>query len=650
MGVRTKSAAHLRRPNSLPWGYGVAVASVALVLGLKVLLDPLITEQSPFLLLAGAVMVSAWFGGLGPGLLATALSAITADYFFLPPVGSFTGLVGVGFLPVVLFTLQGVLITLLAQALHSARQRAEGSALQTQRHQEELRQSEERYRSVVEQAAENIFLVDAETKHVLESNAALQRSLGYSSEELERMTLYDVVAHDREDIDRNIGRTVAKGHNFIGDRQHRCKDGSLIDLEVSANVISYGGKEALCVVAHDVTERKRTEQKLRDTLDRLLALYEAGKVLGSSLKREEIGSELLKTVERVSDVSAAVVDLRDEQGHWHLLRTIGPEDLWRWARSTPEALATRRAALKSEGYRSFELQRPRTDGARMRGLCLPLRVHEHSIGVLEAYGPQALVERGTVDTLASLANQAASALENAWLYGELDNRRRQLQELVGKLVTAQEEEQRRVACEVHDGFTQMAAAAYRRLQTFMEHRPPEAAQDREELEDAIALVRQTIGEARRIIANLRPPTLDDFGVATAIRMQTEELRAEGFDASYEETLGGERLPATLETALFRVVQEALANVRKHAQTDRMRVTLGRDDGFVRLEVRDWGCGFESAAGQRGGPGEKVGLWSMRERLVLLGGSLEIHSEPGAGTSVVAEAPVPTTRKEKADGA
>jgi PAS domain S-box-containing protein len=634
----------------LPLGYGVAVASVALVLGLKVLLDPLITEQSPFLLLAGAVMVSAWFGGLGPGLLATALSAITADYFFLPPVGSFTGLVGVGFLPVVLFTLQGVLITLLAQALHSARQRAEGSALQTQRHQEELRQSEERYRSVVEQAAENIFLVDAETKHVLESNAALQRSLGYSSEELERMTLYDVVAHDREDIDRNIGRTVAKGHNFIGDRQHRRKDGSLIDLEVSANVISYGGKEALCVVAHDVTERKRAEQKLRDTLDRLLALYEAGKVLGSSLKREEIGSELLKTVERVSDVSAAVVDLRDEQGHWHLLRTIGPEDLWRWARSTPEALATRRAALKSEGYRSFELQRPRTDGARMRGLCLPLRVHEHSIGVLEAYGPQALVERGTVDTLASLANQAASALENAWLYGELDNRRRQLQELVGKLVTAQEEEQRRVACEVHDGFTQMAAAAYRRLQTFMEHRPPEAAQDREELEDAIALVRQTIGEARRIIANLRPPTLDDFGVATAIRMQTEELRSEGFDASYEETLGGERLSAPLETALFRVVQEALANVRKHAQTDRMRVTLGRDDGCVRLEVRDWGCGFESAAGQRDGPGEKVGLWSMRERLVLLGGSLEIHSEPGAGTSVVAEAPVPTTRKEKADGA
>src|ERR671916_3289831 len=95
--------------------YGVAALAVALVILLKLLVDPLIAEQSsPFLLLAAAVMVGAWFGGLGPGLLATALGALAADYFFLLPVGSFTPL-SVSFLPLLLFTLQGGLISLLVE-------------------------------------------------------------------------------------------------------------------------------------------------------------------------------------------------------------------------------------------------------------------------------------------------------------------------------------------------------------------------------------------------------------------------------------------------------------------------------------------------------------------------------------------------------
>jgi signal transduction histidine kinase len=90
-----------------------------------------------------------------------------------------------------------------------------------------------------------------------------------------------------------------------------------------------------------------------------------------------------------------------------------------------------------------------------------------------------------------------------------------------------------------------------------------------------------------------------------------------------------------------VAQEALNNVHKHSQTDRVSVLLGRrDSGVVSLEVRDWGRGFEPAKmRQRGGPGERVGLASMRERITLMGGSLEIRSEVGSGTSVVAEVPL-----------
>jgi K+-sensing histidine kinase KdpD len=95
------------RRRSLPLRYGIAVASIALASGLKLLLDPLMTDPSPFLLLLGAIMIAAWFGGLGPGLLATVLGAMSADFLFLAPVGSFTGLFGAGFLPVILFVLQG---------------------------------------------------------------------------------------------------------------------------------------------------------------------------------------------------------------------------------------------------------------------------------------------------------------------------------------------------------------------------------------------------------------------------------------------------------------------------------------------------------------------------------------------------------------
>ena len=229
---------------------------------------------------------------------------------------------------------------------------------------------------------------------------------------------------------------------------------------------------------------------------------------------------------------------------------------------------------------------------------------------------------------------------------ELAERERELRRMVRRIVAIQEEEHRRVAYEVHDGFTQTAAAAYRHLQTFAEHRRLESAEDREELEDAIALVQRTVEEARSVIANLRPTTLDDFGLAAAIQLQVEELQTEGFEASYEGKLGEERLPSTLEANLFRVTQEALSNVRKHAETGRVRVAIGRREGVVRLEVRDWGRGFcTSEVRGSAGPGETVGLSSMRDRVALLSGSLEIRSEPGIGTSVVAEIPLPAAGEE-----
>jgi PAS domain S-box-containing protein len=137
--------------------------------------------------------------------------------------------------------------------------------LTERKHQEEaLRQSEALYRTMVEQAEENIFLVDAKSRRVLDANDALLRSLGFTDDELKEMTLYDIVAHDQESVDLNIERIMEEGHRSLGERQYRRKDGSLADVEVNASAVPYNGEKVMCVVAHDVTGRKRAECMLEE--------------------------------------------------------------------------------------------------------------------------------------------------------------------------------------------------------------------------------------------------------------------------------------------------------------------------------------------------------------------------------------------------
>lgn len=135
----------------------------------------------------------------------------------------------------------------------------------TERHraEEALKEGEERYRAVVEQAAEGILLIDVETKCILESNAVYERLLGYTSEEMLSLTLYDVVPYARESMDCYVEHVLEHRIYVSGERRHRRKDGSLVDVEVSASVISYGGREAMCVVVHDITERKRAKEALQ---------------------------------------------------------------------------------------------------------------------------------------------------------------------------------------------------------------------------------------------------------------------------------------------------------------------------------------------------------------------------------------------------
>ena len=231
---------------------------------------------------------------------------------------------------------------------------------------------------------------------------------------------------------------------------------------------------------------------------------------------------------------------------------------------------------------------------------------------------------------------------NEILERRVEERTAQLQGLIGKVLTAQEEERTRVAREVHDGPTQVAIAAHQLLQSFADVHPPGSIVREGELDRALWLAQQSVVEARHVIESLRPTSLVDLGLSAAISLLVEELQNEGWKVAFEEEgLEKKRLPDQVETTLFRVAQEALTNAKRHAQTKRVSLSLACRKRSVHLEVRDFGRGFDLEELRSGGgrKGERVGLTGMRERLALLGGGLEVHTKPGQGTSVVAELPL-----------
>jgi PAS domain S-box-containing protein len=132
-----------------------------------------------------------------------------------------------------------------------------------ERSQEQRLESEQHYRVVVQETAEGIFLLDTETKRVLEANAAFQKMVGYTAEELMGLTLYDLVAHERASIDGNVRGLLAEKRQSFGERKYRRKSGSLLEAEISASLLTYSGRQVACVVVRDVTQRKWGEDALR---------------------------------------------------------------------------------------------------------------------------------------------------------------------------------------------------------------------------------------------------------------------------------------------------------------------------------------------------------------------------------------------------
>lgn len=206
---------------------------------------------------------------------------------------------------------------------------------------------------------------------------------------------------------------------------------------------------------------------------------------------------------------------------------------------------------------------------------------------------------------------------------------------------ASEEMCRHFAAEIHDGVGQVVHSLYHQLHSLEQTGRFSGPHHRATLRRLVRLARQAMGETRRLIEGLRPTTLETLGLAGALHLLADTLRADGWTIALDERLGPERLAPAAELALFRVAHEALTNAAKHTGERRADLTLARAGDTVRLEVRDWGPGFDPAHVTRiTRLGEKLGLRLMSERLAALGGDLRVESAPGAGTLVVARVPAP----------
>lgn len=219
----------------------------------------------------------------------------------------------------------------------------------------------------------------------------------------------------------------------------------------------------------------------------------------------------------------------------------------------------------------------------------------------------------------------------------LQDREKRLELVVGRLFSAQEEERRRVSHELHDGVAQLAAALFRQLEICSYDLDEK---DRPHLAPATRAARSLIAEIRAIIAGLRPTALDDLGLVSAVSALATSLSDAGYRVELQANAGG-RWPELVETALYRVAQEALNNVRKHAG-GACGVVIRLEEGSEHwtLSIQDSGRGFHAglASEAPATDGNHIGLEVMRERMAAIGGTLEIRSAEGKGAEVVAQAP------------
>ena len=243
-----------------------------------------------------------------------------------------------------------------------------------------------------------------------------------------------------------------------------------------------------------------------------------------------------------------------------------------------------------------------------------------------------------VELLLVIGRLIAGAMHQARMHRQLVARERAHENFVEQVIEAQEMERRRLAGDIHDGISQRLVTLSYRLDAASRAIGDDTGLATEQLGLARELVDLTLQEARAAIGGLRPPVLDDLGLAGGLASRARSIPTVGIDVD----LADDRLPDHIEIAVYRIAQECLQNVVKHAKATNASLTFSVHDDTARLEIVDNGVGFDTFEHPLGGDEMGgYGLLSMAERAEIVGGRLNIRSRPGSGTAVTATIPVPS---------
>jgi PAS domain S-box-containing protein len=531
-----------------------------------------------------------------------------------------------------------------------------------------LAESEARFAKVFQASPVALAVSNLEDGRILDVNDRWVEIFGYERDEAIGRTNADLNLSVHPPRSETVNRLrAASGALRNIEVQVRQRSGDVRDLMVSAVPLVLNGVETWLSAQLDITDWKRaeaerdrlleSEKKARAdaeaALERVRAMESITDTALRNLGLDALLQELLTRVKHAVNADFASVSLVDEKRQELVPRSMV-------GRTVPTIRDVRAPLGHGVAGRVAKDGRPRVerdladiDLSAVRGasaaailavtrsmIAAPLKVGNKIIGVVTAASSQPdHFDDETLKLLLMVADRVAPAIERANLLDTIRAGRSRLKALSGRLLTAQEEERRRLAFELHDELGQVLTAVKINLQSFQQK-----ADSAGVLRDAIASVDQAMERIRGLALDLRPSMLDDLGLPAALRAYTDGFaRDTGIEMRFSAD-AAIRLDPELETACFRVAQEALTNVLRHARARHVTVDLHVGAGGAELRISDDGEGFDvAAARERAVSGVSLGLLGMEERVSHFEGELEVRSAPGKGTQIAARFRSPSLR-------
>jgi PAS domain S-box-containing protein len=472
------------------------------------------------------------------------------------------------------------------------------------RAEEARRASEERWRAIFENSAVGIALVGP-SGHFTATNRAYQELVWYTDDELREMSFLDITYEEDRQAHQALSRELWQGKIplFQLEKRYRRKDGRLIWGRTTVSLApgtETAPKFAMAIV-EDITARKHAEGRLRRN--------EA--YLAESQIQSQTGSWAVNVSPREivfwSQEHYRIFGFDPEKGAVSLQTALGrihPDDRLRADRALDSAIH------ESRDYTcDFRIVLPEGTVKHCHTIGHP--AHNES-GDMVAF-------TGTVMDVTEI-KQAEEKLQHSF---------EQLRALAARLQSAREEERTRVAREIHDELGQALTAIKLDVASLVHDLLPDQTREKKAA-SILELVDRTIQFVRRLSTELRPGMLDDLGLVAALEWAAEEFEARtGTKCRLDQRQTDIVMDREQSTTIFRIFQETLTNVARHANAAQVDVRLRKHNGYIVLEVRDDGRGIAQERLTAGG----LGILGMRERAILLGGELTIEGVPGKGTQV-----------------